>query len=108
MVGHQHILATVGSPRKKSNTDILVDTILEGARSNEHRTSKVYLYDQEIGPCRDCRGCKKNDLVCVVNDEMQARHPLIDRADVIVFGTPVYWFGPSGQMKMLIDRLRPY
>jgi len=105
---HVTVLGLVGSPRKSSNTDILVEAIQEGARNNGHHVSKIYLYDHEIGPCIDCRGCKKDQLVCVVNDGMQALYPLIDRADVIVFGTPVYWYGPSGPMKMLIDRLRPY
>ncbi len=101
------ILGLVGSPRKGSNTDILVQTILEEARINEYRASKLHLYDLDISPCIDCRGCKKNDLSCVVDDGMQAVYPLMDRADVIIFGTPVYWWGPSGPMKMLIDRLRP-
>ena len=101
------VLGLVGSPRKGSNTDILVETMLEGVRSNDHRASKLYLSDHEIGPCIDCRGCKKDDLSCVVDDGMQAVYPLMDRADVIIFGTPVYWWGPSGPMKMLIDRLRP-
>jgi len=25
-------------------------------------------------------------------------------SDCVIFGTPVYWFGPSGQMKCFIDR----
>jgi len=39
---------------------------------------------------------------------MQEVYPKLDEADVIVFGTPVYWSGPSGPMKQLVDRLRPY
>jgi multimeric flavodoxin WrbA len=39
---------------------------------------------------------------------MRQLYPLIDSSDVIVFGTPVYWFGPTGPMKQFIDRLRPY
>ena len=32
----------------------------------------------------------------------------IARADVLVFATPIYWYGPSAQMKAVIDRLRPF
>jgi len=39
---------------------------------------------------------------------MQQIYPFMEAADVIVFGTPVYWYGPSAKMKLLIDRLRPY
>ena len=39
---------------------------------------------------------------------MQQIYPKIDSADVIIFGTPNYWYGPSAKMKLLIDRIRPY
>ncbi len=39
---------------------------------------------------------------------MQEIYPLINDADILIFGTPIYWFGPTAQMKALIDRLRPY
>lgn len=51
---------------------------------------------------------KKGAYLCCIKDEMQQVYPLMEEADVIVFNTPVYWYGPSAKMKMLIDRLRPY
>lgn len=102
------VFGLIGSPRRGGNTDILVDAILTAAQNNRHKTSKVYLYDVGIEPCVDCRGCKKDEHVCVLEDGMQELYPRLDAADVIVFGTPVYWYGPSGTMKHLVDRLRPY
>ena len=102
------VIGLVGSPRKGGNTDILVEAVLGGARGNDHQASKVYLQGQNIGTCIDCRGCKKEPFQCIVDDEMQALYGLLDSADVIVFGTPVYWYGPTAQMKALVDRLRPY
>ena len=32
----------------------------------------------------------------------------MDEADIIIFGTPNYWYGPTAKMKLLIDRMRPY
>lgn len=102
------ILALVGSPRKGSNTDILVDQILRGCELKGHGSEKVYLYDYEIAPCIDCRGCKKGDYVCVLCDGMAEIYPKIEGADFIIFGTPLYWYGPTGKMKLLLDRLRPF
>ena len=102
------ILALIGSPRKGGNTDTLVDALLDAAHANGHRTRKVYLCDHEIRPCVDCRACKTREPVCILPDDMRAIYEAIDAADAIVFATPVYWFGPSGPMKLLIDRLRPY
>jgi multimeric flavodoxin WrbA len=39
---------------------------------------------------------------------MQKLYPKLDEADIIVFGSPLYWYGPTGKMKLVIDRLRPY
>jgi multimeric flavodoxin WrbA len=39
---------------------------------------------------------------------MQTLYPKLEEADVIVFGTPLYWYGPSAKMKLLLDRLRPF
>lgn len=102
------ILALVGSPRKGSNTDTLVEQILKGCKIKGHISEKLYLYDYEISLCIDCRNCKKGDYVCTVNDGMQEIYPKMEEADLIIFGTPVYWYGPTGKMKLLIDRMRPF
>lgn len=39
---------------------------------------------------------------------MREVYPKLEDADLIVFGTPIYWYGPTGKMKLFIDRLRPY
>ena len=102
------ITALVGSPRKKSNTDILVDKILEAGTKKGYTAEKIYLYDHQIKPCIDCRACKRGELECVIMDDMRKIYDSLDSADVIIFGTPVYFYGPTGPMKTLIDRLRPY
>lgn len=56
------ILALIGSPRKGGNTDILVEQILKGLKRGGHSGEKLYLYDYEILPCLDCRGCKGGDV----------------------------------------------
>jgi len=102
------ILALIGSPRRGGNTDLLVDQVLRGYSSGGDGTEKVRLYDVEIEPCIDCRRCKKGTCECALADGMQELYPKLEEADLIVFGTPVYWYGPSGKMKLFIDRLRPY
>jgi multimeric flavodoxin WrbA len=103
------ILALVGSPRKGGNTDLLVDELLRAAEANGLSVGKVRLAELSIGPCTDCRACKRTDEhACVVDDDMTGLYPELERADVIVFGTPIYWYGPSAQMKPTIDRLRVF
>jgi NAD(P)H-dependent FMN reductase len=47
------ILGLVGSPRRESNTDLVVNSILDGAASNGHIIDKLYLYGLDLKPlCR--------------------------------------------------------
>ena len=102
------ILALIGSPRKKGNTDLLVDAALGEATKRGHTGEKLYLYDYAMRPCVDCRACKQGEKVCVQKDDMPKIYRAIDAADALILATPIYWYGPTAQMKLLIDRLRPY
>ncbi len=102
------IMALNGSARKRGNTDILIDRILKGCKEKGYKTEKLYLYDYEILPCMDCRDCKKSNYGCTLNDGMKKIYPKMEKADLIIFGTPNYWNGPTGKMKLLIDRMRPF
>ncbi len=103
-----YVLGLVASPRRGANTDLLVSAVLRGASGANHAVDKVYLYDVDIWPCVDCRACKRASHKCVLEDGMQMLYPKLEQADVIVFGTPLYWYGPSAKMKLLVDRLRPF
>ncbi len=102
------ILALNGSPRKGGNTDLLIDQVFAGARQHGHECQKIALYAYKISPCVDCRQCKQGDHVCPIKDDMPQLLHLMEAADILVFGTPIYWYGPTAKMKLLIDRLRPF
>jgi multimeric flavodoxin WrbA len=104
MKAGKRILGIVGSPRKGGNTDVLVSRILEGARDHGARAEKVFLADLEISECDGCYACWRGRHACSKADDMRKLYPRIARADAIVFGTPVYWFGPTGIMKCFVDR----
>ena len=102
------ILLLVGSPRKKGNTGIMADYIFNHPSLSSFQISKLFLYDYDIKPCVDCRGCKRGDMVCIVEDEMEKIYKKIDDTDILIIGSPIYWFGPTAITKLLLDRLRPY
>ena len=104
------VLAVLGSPRKGGNTEVLVDEILRGAKAKGHITERLRLYDYEILPCLDCRGCKReaSGYTCSLSDGMGEIYATLESADLIIFATPIYWYGPTAKMKLFIDRLRPY
>jgi multimeric flavodoxin WrbA len=99
----KRILAVVGSPRRNGNTHILVSKIAEGAKEKGALVDELFLGDLTIKECDGCHTCWKG-TDCSKNDDMSAIYPRIIQSDVIIFGTPVYWFGPTALMKGFIDR----
>jgi multimeric flavodoxin WrbA len=97
------ILAVMGSPRKKGNTDLLLSRILEGAKEAGAEVEKVMLRDLVIQECDGCHTCWKGKP-CSKRDDMNDLYPKIIASDAIIFGTPVYWFGPTALIKAFLDR----
>ncbi|PNX53175.1 MAG: hypothetical protein BV458_05885 [Thermoplasmata archaeon M9B2D] len=97
------ILGIVGSPRRGANTETLVDSVLAGAAEYGAVSEKVFLHDMKIAPCRACNSCQKTGK-CIQQDDMEILVDLMQRCDVWVFGTPIYWWGPSAQFKAFVDR----
>ncbi len=97
------ILGVVGSPRKKGNTHVLVSKVLDGAADSGAVTETLFLGDMKIRECDGCHVCWKGKQ-CSKRDDMNNVYQKIAESDVIVFGTPVYWYGPTAIMKCFIDR----
>lgn len=97
------VLMLVGSPRKGGNTDRLMDKVAEGVAAAGAAVDKVYLNDLVIGPCDACNECR-HDGRCKKDDGMQALYAKMRECRAMVIGTPVYWWGPSGQTKTFVDR----
>jgi multimeric flavodoxin WrbA len=97
------VLGLVGSGRKDGNTNTLVSKILEGASASGHETQKVFLADFKVSPIGDCAVCRKAGH-CLIEDDFDALLGEVLKSDCVIFGTPLYWFGPSAQMKAFIDR----
>ena len=97
------ILAVVGSPRRGGNTDILLSKIADGARAGGAEVETIQLGGLQVRECDGCHACWRG-RPCSKDDDMRAIYPKIAASDAIVFGTPVYWYGPTALMKGFIDR----
>ena len=97
------ILGFMGSPRIGGNTDILLDRALAGAKDAGAEVEKVILAQLEISPCDDCEGCEPEGE-CILADDMTALYEKIYQADGIILATPIYWWGPTAQIKTFLDR----
>ena len=99
----KNVVILSSSPRKGGNTDLLCDAFAKGAKEAGNKVTKIRLADKEIGFCKACSACQKNGE-CVLKDDVPAILKKLMAADVIVFGTPVYFFSCSAQLKALFDR----
>jgi multimeric flavodoxin WrbA len=82
----------------------LVSRILEGAKEVGAQGEELFLADLKIGECDGCDSCWKSGR-CVQDDDMSHLYSRIPDFDAFVFGTPLYWYGPTALMKVFMDRL---
>lgn len=103
------VLALSSSPRRKGNSRLLAEALLEGAAAAGHRVELVHLADHVQGMLRNCRECRRSDGSCSIEDGY--RELFLERilpADALVLATPIWWYGMSGQLKNCLDRMFCY
>lgn len=100
----KNIVIISASLRSHSNSDALAAAFAEGASEAGHHIETISLKDKTLAFCRGCFACQEIGH-CVMNDDANAITERVAAADVVVFATPVYYFGMAGQMKVLLDRM---
>ena len=96
-------LGILAGPRKGRSTDRMIDAVLEGLKNSGAETEKISLYDYDIKPCTGCCSCEKGED-CPIDDDQKIVLDKMDKADVIVFGSPTYWSNITSVAKNLFDR----
>jgi len=97
------VLGIMGSPRRQSNTEILLDKALEGAREAGAEVEKVLVSKLKISPCLEIYACRK-DGNCAIKDDMQLLYKKLLEADHVIFASPMFFYGVTSQAKAMIDR----
>jgi len=102
------ILIISGSPKKDGNTAQLVSWFCEGAVSKGAQIeviNAVFLKYKASG-CTSCRKCQEiAKYECVINDEAMPVLAKMAFVDVVVMATPLYFYAPSAQLKLVMDRM---
>ncbi len=97
------ILGIVGSPRKNGNTEILVKEALSSAHNYGADTEVINVSERNITSCDGCESCNVTGK-CHIDDDMQDIYTKLLQSDGIIFGSPVYYWSVTAQIKALIDR----
>lgn len=102
----KNVLVISSSLRSGSNSEGLAKAAMEGASAAGHKVTWLSLKDKQIGFCKGCLACQ-NTGKCVIRDDMDEMIGQVRDAEKIVFATPVYYYGMSGQLKTFLDRCNP-
>ena len=101
-----HVLVISTSLRTKSNSDILTERLIAGAKDAGHEIERISLKGKTIKFCIGCLVCQKTQK-CIQKDDAIEIAEKVKNADTLVFSTPIYYYEMSGHMKTLLDRMNP-
>lgn len=104
------VLGFVGSPRKKGNTAVLVDTFLDGAASSGAEVKKFFLAGHTINQCMGCyRNCilKPGYRCATFRDDMDTLLQEMVSSDLMLFASPYYCSSYTAIMARFLERCLP-
>lgn len=99
------------SPRKGGNSDAAAAVVQEYAGKAGIRTGLIFLREHQIIPCQGCNKCAEEpDFSCILDPVDSCRMILdrIDRADMVCFCSPIYFYHLPAGFKGLIDRAQSF
>ncbi len=103
------VLGIQSSPNLDGLTCEIVKTVLAGAKNAGADVELVHLNKLRIESCKaHDRGwgtCREEGL-CMIKDDFQGLREKIQKADALVFSTPVYFGDISESAKCFLDRWR--
>ena len=95
--GKMKILVITGSPRKNGNSTTLAEHFIRGAQETGHQVVRFDAAFQTVHPCIACNKCGMNGP-CVFQDDFEIVRKGIVDSGMVVFATPMYYFGISAQI----------
>ena len=101
------ITVLTGSPHKAGSSNLLAHEFITGAEKAGHSVTVLDAAHMRLNHCMGCDECKKAGK-CFHRDDGAAAQNEILSSDMVVFVTPVYYFGMSAQLKTLVDRFHGY
>lgn len=98
------VLLINSSPKPEGNTSIVLNTMADIFHENGIETEMVHIGNKDIRGCIACGYCKTHGK-CVFNDLVNETAPLLEEADGVVVGSPVYYANANGTAHSFMQRL---
>ena len=95
-------IVIINGSARKGNTLTAINAFIKGAA--EKNEIEVIAPDKlHISPSKGCGACQCHKG-CVDQDDTNSTINKLMEADMILFATPVYWWGMTAQLKQVIDK----
>lgn len=95
-------IVIVNGSARKGNTLAAINAFAEGAKAN-NEIEIIQADKVNIDFCKGCGACECHKG-CIDKDDTNAVIDKIVAADLVVFASPVYWWGITAQLKLIIDK----
>lgn len=106
------IIALIGTYRKGRVIESAVSEMLAVVEAAGAHTTKIYLTDEQIEFCTNCRSCMQDDSPlrgkCPIDDHMGAILDKIDSSDGIILASPMNTGTVTAVTKRFIERFGVY
>lgn len=99
------ITVLFGAPRWDGETGRLTRAFLSAAPDNAELIV-IDAFARMAAPCNGCGACAKIGRCRM--DDLQDVYESIERADVLIFASPVYYLSMPAPLKAIFDRMQPY
>ena len=101
------IVILMGSPNRNGSTALLTERFVKGAEENGHECQIINVCEANVSPCRGCVRCGYEGP-CSIKDGGERIKQALLSSDMVVFATPLYYFGMTAQLKAVVDRFCSY
>ena len=100
------VLTLLGSAKKKGNTATVLEWVEEELQAAGHAVERVYLHNKTINGCMGCAKCREHadKIACIQKDDAPEIMEKMMASDVVLYASPLYFWGFTAQIKALIDR----
>lgn len=116
--GGSNVLLICGSVRRRGVSARYADELATRLERAGARVTRWNTAEHDVSDCVGCAACRPDETAffvpkvrhaaCVIDDDMDGLYRLLDDADEVHLVCPVYFAGPTGRFKCVLDRLQPY
>jgi putative sterol carrier protein len=103
----KNVLVVSASPRRdKGATGLFTERFVRGFVDAGAEVEVLYTSELKINGCAGCFKCWADaSMQCIFRDDMDRFWDAFNRADLLVWATPIYVFHAPAGLKAIIDRL---